>query len=142
MKRAIVYIVILGFVCTALGIVIGVTVDKIYTKRYLPEIIAAYFLSHPSQEVQRTRNANILKRLNRELDLSSEQRSQVNIILEKTLPDIRRARKELTNTLVSLRGKSISEISAILNIEQKEKFQKLIAQTEERWKKLLKPKNK
>jgi septal ring factor EnvC (AmiA/AmiB activator) len=136
MKRPIVYIVILGVICTALGIAIGIAVEKIYTQRHFPEIIMNYLLTHPPEERQRARMARILKRLNQELELSPQQVEKVKVILKEALPAINQARDELKNTLADVRKKTIAKISGLLSTEQKEKFKKLIAQSEKRWEKI------
>ncbi len=133
MKRAKVYIVVLMIVCTGLGVAIGIAVEKRYTSRNLRKIARSYLLKHPvaahllKRKARRARMDNILGRIDRELDLSSEQRDKVKAVLENAKQEIVQARNEFGTRLLQVREKGIAGISTVLSPKQKEKFQKLIA---------------
>lgn len=145
MKRATVYIVILGIVCTGSGVAVGIALEKRYTRTHLPRIVRSHLLQHPGaghflrsrarlspEERQRPGAENILKRIDRELGLSSEQRDKVKAILEDTKKEIEQARDEFRTRIVQAKEKSNAEICRLLNSEQKERFQTMIERMKER----------
>jgi hypothetical protein len=45
MKRAALYILMLGIACTGVGVAAGVTIEKSYTRRHLPQVVRKHFFS-------------------------------------------------------------------------------------------------
>jgi len=140
MKRAIVYLAVLGALCTGLGIAVGVVIEKKYTSGHLPEIMRAHFLKQHGKrdllgkktgidltERLKGKSKGILERIDRELNLSSEQKDKIKDILEESKREARQAKDKFKTYLAQLREKSNAKISEILTPEQKEKFEKLMA---------------
>ena len=140
MKRAIIYVVILGVVCTGLGVAIGVAIEKRYTARHFPRIVRSRLLRHPGcfhplrrkarfspEERLRARKHNIFERIDRELGLSSKQRDEVKAILDGAKQEIKQARDEFRTQIVEVKKRSNAQILELLNPEQKEKFERLRA---------------
>ncbi len=126
MKKAIFYIVILGLVCTGLGIAVGVAIDKIYIKTHFPQIIKSYYLNSNAEERQRIRTHRIIKQLSRELDLSNEQVDRIKDIIKQARPEIDRFREDLKNDFIKIRRKIITNILEVLDFEQRDRFQKIL----------------
>lgn len=122
MKRAIIYVVILGIVCTGLGVAVGVAIDKRYTTRHLPRIARFAYRERPEPGAP-----DIFRRIGQKLDLSSEQRDQLKAILEESKQEVKQARDEFRAQVEQLKEKNHAQILELLNPEQKEKFQRLIA---------------
>jgi MFS superfamily sulfate permease-like transporter len=130
-KKALIYIIILGFVCTLVGVAIGITVAKGCTfKRItkLPKAIAAY-KAHKrdmalSQEQRLEKKTNMfLKRIDEELNLSDEQKEAVRVILEQAKENTAQIQSEFKDKLLQIKQEASIKISELLNPEQKEKFQ-------------------
>ena len=147
MKRATVYIVILGLVCTGLGVVIGATVTKRHIAKNLPQIVRKHLLQQreaPYLHMQGKRPglahgqrqgagpAKIFERISEELNLTSEQKDKVKAILEETKQEVKQARDGFKTQVAQIKEKSNTQISEILDPEQREKFQKLTESIKER----------
>ncbi len=145
MKRAKIYIVILMIVCTGLGTAIGIAVEKRYTSRNLPRIVRSYLVKHQGAarlsgrksgrvpgKMLRARMDNILKRVDRELDLSSPQKDKIKAVLEDTKQEIEQARDEFRTRVLQAREKGTAGIAAVLSPQQEKKFQRLLAGRKEK----------
>ncbi len=159
MKRATLYIVILGIVCIGLGVAGGIAIEKRYTARNLPRIVRGQLFRHaerscwqkpgfpqggmqgfhqrgmpglPSRKGQEAGLTSTCKRIGQGLDLSSEQEEKVQVILEESKQEIKQARDGFKEQLVQVRGKSHTQILELLDPEQREKFEELTARTKER----------
>jgi Spy/CpxP family protein refolding chaperone len=137
MKKAVLYIVILGIVCTGLGIAVGIALNRIYTKRHLPRIIRDYYLSSNKEERRKIRRNQMVKWLRRELDLSNEQVNRIEDMMLRTEPEIDEFRRGLIGALVKIRRRIIEGISEVLEPEQRNKFQKLLRDRQGSWNKLM-----
>ena len=67
-------------------------------------------------------------RLADRLQLTKEQEQQLNKILEESRQQIESGRRELESKLQEIRTKTNERIAAILNDEQKKKFQQLLTE--------------
>lgn len=145
MKRATVYIVVLGILCTGLGVAIGVAIDKRNTARNLPRIVRGHLLKHPRaarfleskvitarKQRQKVGAAKLFQRINRELGLTPEQSEEVKAILEGTKQEIKQSGEEFRTYVKQAREKSHAQILEVLDPEQKEKFENLTTAIEER----------
>ena len=138
MKRATVYIVILGLVCTALGVAAGVAIEKRYTRKNFPRMAKSQLLRRHHQgrrgsfrqEGQKPGAAHLLQRIAEELNLTAEQQAQVQTILEQSKQEVTRARDEFRSQVEQFREKSNAQILELLDPEQQEKFQELTAKKE------------
>lgn len=74
----------------------------------------------------------ILQKLSRELDLSAEQKTQVEKILESNLPKFKTLRESIRPQLAAIRQSIQTEIRAVLKPEQQTKFNKLVQDFEKR----------
>ena len=138
MKRATVYIVILGLVCTALGVAVGVAAEKRYTRRHLPRMVKSQLLRRHhqgkrgsfGQEGEKQRGAHRLQRIAQELNLTAEQEAQVQAILEQSKQEVTQARDEFRTQIEQTKKQSNIQILELLDPEQQEKFQELTARKE------------
>jgi Spy/CpxP family protein refolding chaperone len=146
-RRATVYIVILGFLCTGLGVAIGATVTKRHIAKNLPRIVRKHLLQQrgaPYSHMQGRKAglthgqrqgagpAKIFERIGQELNLTSEQKDKVKAILEETREEVKQARDEFKAYVAQTKEKSHSQMAEILDPEQREKFEELTARIEER----------
>ncbi len=76
----------------------------------------------------RAREDMLLKRLTRQLDLDSQQREQVTIVIHETHEDMRQIRQRTHPQIEALLTDSQLRISSLLRPEQQEKFRKIIAE--------------
>lgn len=147
MKRATVYIVILGLLCTGLGVAIGATVTKRHIAKNLPQIVRKHLLQQreaPYLHMQGRKPGfthwqkqgpgagKILERIGQELNLTSEQKDKVKTILEETREGVKQAGDEFKAYVAQTKGKSHTQITELLDPEQREKFEELTARIEER----------
>jgi len=141
MKKPIFYIVILGTLCVAVGLVAGIGIEKIYTFRNLPQIVKNYLLKNPgsygilkkaikvsSKGKLEGSYGGIFKKLNRRLRLSSEQKDKLRMILNEAKQEIDKARTQFRSDIGYIQEKVISRISEILEPKQKEKFNSLVTE--------------
>jgi len=90
---------------------------------------------HPPRDPARFQQS-LLKRLTRELDLRPEQQQQVEDALRETSQEFARLREEMGPRVRDIRGRSREKMWAILNLEQRAKFETLEKEWErrvERW---------
>lgn len=134
MKKTLVYLVLLGVSCTALGIVSGIAIEKRYTKTHLPQIVRQQmaqhpgalkrlgkrFGKHPGQQKQQ-----MIKRIVEKLDLSEEQKEQIKSILDATKKEIDTVRNEFRAKLAQFKEDSHEKISQVLTEDQKVKFEEI-----------------
>ncbi|MEA3560485.1 MAG: hypothetical protein U9R31_01765 [Candidatus Omnitrophota bacterium] len=138
MKKAVIYIVILGISCTALGVAIGIGAEKRYTARHFPQIVKSRLAKHIQGSPMRDRKLkdrksntmrraghHALKRLSQQIDLSEEQNAEVKAILEESRQDAKKTSDKFKSRLKQIREESNVKISKILNPEQQEKFEQL-----------------
>lgn len=145
-KRAVVYIVILGVVCTVLGVAAGMLIEKRYTARYLfPQIARRHLLRQlagpgfPGKKIGpqlqkriRARAEKVFERISQELELSPEQRDGVKAVLEGTREHVNQARDEFRRQVEQAKTESDTQILGILDAEQQEKFKRLKAHIAQR----------
>ena len=74
----------------------------------------------------------ILEKLNKELDLNAEQKTQVEKILESKLPKIKELRETVRPQFSAIRESIQTEIRGILQPEQQAKFDRLVENFEKR----------
>lgn len=77
----------------------------------------------------------IVKRLSRNLDLDSQQSEEVMAIMHETYSEMRLIRKQSRPQIEAVMEKGQDLIKKILRPEQREKFEKIIAERKARWNK-------
>lgn len=145
MKRATVYIVILGIVCTGLGVAIGIGFSKRHVRKNLPGIVRHEILRHPytagrlakrgmlaHRQGQKAGQDKFLERLGQELNLSPEQATEVQAILEGSKKEIKQIGEQFRTQVAQVKERSNVQILEVLDLEQKEKFQELTAAMEQK----------
>lgn len=75
-----------------------------------------------------------MQQLTRKLDLRPDQVTQVNPIVANAVEDIRLGRRQRIAEVQQTLQQSRANISAVLDAEQEKKFEKLVAERQERWK--------
>jgi len=89
------------------------------------------FQKHPTvSDTQRTQSHT--ERLASRLQLTKEQESQLHAILEDSRRQINAGRTELESKMQTIRAKVNERIAAILNDEQRRKFQQILSEAESR----------
>ena len=147
-RRATVYIVILGLLCTVLGVAIGATVTKKHIAKNLPQILRKHFLQQqreaPYLHMQGRRPglthgqrqgaglAKIFERISQELNLTSEQKDEFKVILETTKKEVEEAGDKFKAYVAQTNQKGHTQIAEILDPEQREKFEKLTENIKQR----------
>lgn len=126
MKKAVIYVVILGVLCAGVGVVGGIVIDRRYIRTHFPRIIRDCLQGSGTEEKRSARTDKMIERLRRELDLSNEQVEQVRHVLNQLKPEIDQIRGDFKKDLLRIRGKLIIGVSEVLDLEQKEKLDKLI----------------
>lgn len=139
MRRSILYIVILGVLCIAVGLVAGIGIERMHTSKYLPQIVKDYLSKNPgsydtlksavklfSKDKPKGSSESIFKKLSRELKLSSEQKDKLRIILNDAKQEIDETRTQFRSGIGRIQEKAILKISEILGPRQKDKFQSLV----------------
>lgn len=81
----------------------------------------------------RTARTAFLDRLQKELDLTPEQRPRVQAVLERNLEELRRRRAAARLEMKASRDSTQRAIEEILDPAQKERYRKFIARFEARW---------
>ena len=76
-----------------------------------------------------------MERLNKKLDLNSEQVEKITKIIEAKKEKYRAIKDQIKPQMEALRKTSSNEIKALLNPEQQEKFAALEAEKKARWEK-------
>ena len=142
MKKAVIYIAILGIACTALGVAIGIGAEKRYTARHFPQIeLVKHIQGIPMRDgrlkdrkskAMRRAGHHALKRLSQQLDLSEEQMTEVKAILEESRQDAKKTGDEFKDRLKQIKEENKIKISKTLNPEQREKFEQLSNQIKRR----------
>ena len=125
MKRATVYIVILGIVCTGLGVAIGIGLSKRHVRRNLPGIVRHEILRHPHtagrlakrgmlthRQRQKAGPDKFLERLGQELNLSPEQAIEVQAIFEGSKKEIKQIGEQFKSQVTQVKEKSMAEINS------------------------------
>lgn len=79
----------------------------------------------------------MMDKLDRELHLSAEQRTQIEAIFKEKHPQMLALHEEMRPKFEALRGATHEEVRKVLNPEQQQKFEELNKQREERRKKRL-----
>lgn len=146
MKKATLYIVILGIACLGLGAVIGVAAERRYAARNFPRMARQHFLRHREaphhwreermfgmhREMPKGGPGMLFERLDRKLDLSAEQNEKIQAILEQNKEQIKQARDGFKTQLEQVKESCHAQILEILKPEQKEKFEQMTSRMEER----------
>ena len=130
MRRAIIYIVILGIVFILLGVVVGIGIEKkhnlrnpfskkgnIFAKRGLEQ---RDDLSH--QERLLRRSEMLLNRIDQEIKLSPEQRQIIGEILVGSMSAAMQTQNELRDKLKKLKENARDQILEVLDEDQHEAF--------------------
>lgn len=76
----------------------------------------------------------MLKKLDRELHLTADQKTKVEVIFEAKHPQMEALQQEMKPKFEALRQSTQAEVSKVLNPDQQKKFEALNAKMEERWK--------
>jgi len=127
MKKAVLYIAILGVVCMGLGIAVGIVINRAYTRTHLIRIIKNQYLGSNAETRQQARNNRIIKRLSRNLNLSKEQAGKIKDIVKQARPEIDQFRENVKNDFIKIKRGIIADIYEVLDSEQKEKYQALVS---------------
>ena len=77
------------------------------------------------------REEEIVKRLSKKLDLDNRQLEQVRTIVHETHESIRQIRQQLHPQMETLIDQGQKRVSAVLRPDQREKFEKFIAERKE-----------
>ena len=75
----------------------------------------------------------IVNRLERELDLTADQKVKVQEIMERNLSTLRARRHAARREMVSSREETQREIETVLNPRQREKYRRITARMLARW---------
>jgi Spy/CpxP family protein refolding chaperone len=126
MKKAMIYIIILTFFSVCLGIALGVALDRLYVRTHMFKMMGKYFSTTTPEQRQSLFIGRIAERLNRQLDLSSEQLERAKDIMGAVRPKIDQARNDFQVKLKEIKQEVVTNISAILDSEQKAKFDTLL----------------
>jgi len=145
MKKATVYIIILGILCTGLGVACGMVIERKRTAKNFPQILRHQLMQHPQgaealrsklQGAHRERMqkgaAQIFQRIQEELNLNDEQKEQVKGILDQTKEKVEVAQQGFRETLEQAKENSHNQILQLLDPQQQEKFNEITAKMEER----------
>ena len=110
----------------ALGIVCGVLATHVLYKYRIESIIAGRAQS---------REEHIVNRLDRKLDLDEVQEKAVRAIVHESQEEIKALRTTLRPQTEAVIEKAQTKISTILTLEQRKKYEKMIAEHKERMRK-------
>jgi uncharacterized protein YneF (UPF0154 family) len=145
MKKATVYIIILGVLCTGVGVVSGMVIERKRLAKNFPHILRGQLLKHPQaaehvrqrlqykhQERVKDGTAKIFERIGEELNLTDQQKEQVKVILESTKQQIEVARDGFKEGMEKAKETSQAQILTVLDPEQQEKFKEITAKAEQR----------
>ena len=133
MKKTIIYAVILSLVSMAAGVAVGAAV----TERYVKERRQHFFSEFRERAGKRFEGMKELKyklldNLSDKLNLTADQKEKVKVILESSREEMTSTRKDAMTKVQSIREKTNEKIQAVLTLEQKEKFQKIISDFKQR----------
>ena len=76
----------------------------------------------------------VVRRLDRELKLSADQRRQVEVIVNDARTEIKELRKQAQPKIDTVFGRAVNRVRAILSPEQRVKFEKFVEKKGERMK--------
>ena len=110
--------ILFGFILLVSGIVIGVAGNE-----YFHKVMRDRFIDHPEQATRM-----ITKRLQSELDLSSEQADRVEKILEKRMQTLRAIQQESRPRMDRELDELRDEVAQVLNDDQKQRWLEHFAQ--------------
>ncbi|MFC1631413.1 hypothetical protein ACFL2I_02555 [Candidatus Omnitrophota bacterium] len=144
------YIIALAVFCVGTGVALGMLVEKEYSKRSFPHSVFKQRMAEHQQsgrggerqkgQMGKTRKEGgrqagaqgIFERIGEKLDLTSEQETQLQAILEASKQQIQQVSEEFRGNLETIKESSSSKISEILNPEQKQQFEQMTAKMEQR----------
>ncbi len=126
MKKAIIYIFILGFICIIFGVLLGIVIHKNYTQKHMLQVIKQYYLKTTPEQRQKVITVQILKALKHKLNLSPEQLNRVKDILSKATPEVKEVVGVFRDELAKIRAKIIPQVFEILDKQQQVKFKKIL----------------
>lgn len=126
MKKAVIYIFILGFICIIFGALLGIVIHKKYIKKHMLRVIKQYYLKTTPEQRQQVITTQILKALKHELNLSAEQLNRVKDILSQATPEVKEAVGAFRDELAEIRAKIIPQVFEILDKQQQVKFKNIL----------------
>jgi len=141
MKKATVYIVVLGIVCTGLGAATGVAIERNRIKKALPHVVRKQLLRNPKalqqlagahQKIRKAHGAKMVEHITKELNLTPEQQEQVKSILESAKEEVKQVQDQFKTQVQAIKEGNNERILEVLDPEQKEKFLELTAKIKER----------
>lgn len=126
MRKAIIYVAAFGIICTALGVISGVAIDRMFTRHHFRKSFGEPFDKSKMEAKKKDRAERITGMFTGKLGLSAEQAKQVKAILEGARAEVQQTRDNFRNKLIETRKKTLDQISALLNPEQKAKLDKMM----------------
>jgi len=126
MRKALLYLVLFGILCIALGILIGLCLTRLQARKFVARQAQSALSAPVDPERQQERIEQTLRRLDRRLGLSDAQKTQIEAILEESRLEVNVSWEGFRKTMFSSKEKAIRSIMQVLEPGQKEKFRQLI----------------